>query len=141
MIKGLLTRNWMILQNYSTGKKDKIAKDLKWLKVTIRALWTYSNTLWIERCKQINKTTKDDPLSLTHVELQILIRKYLNIERLQLSLEEKRLHLNITKTMKFAHTKTLAKWLELLRTERESTLRRKREDRREKHNQTRPIIS
>ena len=119
--RGLLARNWTILQNLHKRVQDTQRKDIPWLSKVIRAVWTYSHSLWLDRCKHVHSTEAN----LNHTELQVIIRKYLQIDQKDLSADEKKIHLNVAQNMKFAHRKTLARWLELLRTECESTLRKK----------------
>ena len=97
--------------------------------MSIRAIWEYSNSIWLERYKHVHSSSDDNPSSLNHIELQLIIRNYLKIELSELSADEKKLNLNVAQAMKYAHTKTLARWLELHKTEREAALRRKRESR------------
>ena len=140
LCRGFIVRNWSILQNLHKGSDDKEEKDIPWLSKTIRALWTYSATIWLDRCKAIHSQIDGDA-SLTHIELQQIIRKYLQIDRSELSADEKKLHLNVIRTLPFAHTKTLVRWLDLLKSQREATLRRKRESRRNKRATMRPLTS
>ena len=97
LTRGLIVRNWTILQNVHIGESDPEKKDLQWLAKLIRSVWTYSLTTWLDRCKQIHK--KQDPHhdSLNHVELQTMLRKYLNLPRNELSSDEKKLHLKVAK--------------------------------------------
>ena len=76
-----------------------------------------------------HKADKSNPLSLSHCDLLIEIRKYLQLPKNQLSADERKLHYNITGVLKLAHKLTLVKWLDLLREEREATIRRKRTER------------
>jgi len=128
--KGFLSRNWMLAQNVCDDKKDVEHKNLHWTKNVIRALWEYSQDMWLHRCKQSNLMNKDDPDNLTHNEILFALRQYLRLDRKELSVAEKKLHLNVTRSIKTAHTKTLIRWLKLLKKERELTIRMKRNERR-----------
>ena len=67
------------------------------------------------------------------------IQTYTKTPKNELSTVEKALHTNISRTIKKAHQRTLARWLILLRSEREATIRRKRESRKLQKAYTRPI--
>jgi len=124
--RGFLTRNWMLAQNVLTLSKKPEAKNLPWLKNVIRAIWTYSHSMWVLRCKQVHSSSKNDPDNLTHQELIFSIRQFLRISRTEISSEEKLLHLNITKGLRIAHSKTLVRWIRLLTQERQKTIRNRR---------------
>jgi len=130
--KGFLARNWMVAQNVCLDKPDTESKDLPWMKKVIKALWSYSHDMWVQRCQNVHRKSKTDPCSLNHNELLFSIRRLLRTPRIQLSVEEKKLHLNVTRGLKVAHTRTLVDWLMLLSSEREKTIRNKREARRSK---------
>ena len=127
--KGFVSRNWMIAQNVCTSTNNIEHRDESWLKKFIKALWEFSQSMWIKRCKNVHVKNKDDPCSLTHNELLYSIREILKVRRSDLSHVEKRLHMNVTRGMQVAHTRTLVDWLLLLSQEREKTIRLKRESR------------
>ena len=127
--KGIISRNWTLAQNVCNGEANKEDKNLPWLKQFIRALWNYSTSMWIRRCKNIHVKDKSNPFSLNHRELTISIREILRTNRSELSYAEKKLHLNVVRGLNVAHTSTLVKWLVLLAKERENEIRRKRESR------------
>jgi len=127
--KGFISRNWMIAQNVCTSTKNIEHRDDSWLKKFIKALWEFSQSMWIKRCKNVHVKNKDDPCSLTHNELLYSIREILKVRRGDLSHVEKKLHMNVTRGMQVAHTRTLVDWLLLLSQEREKTIRLKRESR------------
>ena len=127
--KGFVSRNWMIAQNVCTSVQNNAYIDETWLKKFIRALWDFSNSMWIKRCQNVHVKNKDDPCSLTHNELLFSIREILRVRRNDLSHIEKQLHLNVTRGLQVAHTRTLVDWLLLLSQEREKTIRLKRESR------------
>ena len=115
---------WAILQNlhqHSAVDNDNV----RWASKFIRALWQYSHSIWIERCTFIHRSRPDNLQSLTHSETIVLIRQLLRTPRDDLSMEEKRLHHNISRNLQLAHTKTLIQWLHLLREARAETIRRK----------------
>jgi len=89
----------------------------------IRALWDFSQSMWVKRCQNVHVKNTDDPCSLTHNELLYSIREILKVRRTNLSHVEKQLHLNVTRGMQVAHTRTLVDWLLLLSQEREKTIR------------------
>ena len=122
LLRGLCVRNWSLLQNQITSHAPEHV-NIPWLVAFIRAIWDYSLTIWHDRCRHINENKSDDPNSLTHTEQILAIRHYLRIPRNNLSKTEKSLHFNISTSLKFAHTKTLTKWIGLLREEREKNLR------------------
>jgi len=101
-----------------------------WSAKCIRYLWVFSYTVWVERCKHVNKSSKDDPNNLRYHELLYAIRQYLRTERSELSVVEKKIHLNVSRGLRSMHTKTLVKWLQLIAKERQLTIRAKRENRR-----------
>ena len=122
ILRGLIDRNWMVLQNlHSSSPPDHL--DLLWLSNLIKTLWTYSHSVWVARCKHVNQTTADEPISLTQAEQMSIIRQYLKLPRDILTREEKRLHLNISRGMRSAHTTTLAHWIHLLREVRAEAIR------------------
>ena len=116
----------MIVQNTCEGKDNLEHKNLGWMKKVIRSLWTYSYEMWVGRCKQVHESTKGATDSMNHQELLYCIRQYLKIPRDELSISEKKLHINISNGMRVAHTKTLARWVRLLKQERLSTIRQRR---------------
>jgi len=128
--KGFISRNWMLAQNICDDNKDAEHKNLPWLKKVIKALWEYSQEMWVHRCKQAHLNNKEDPDNMTHNEISFSLRQYLRLDRTVLSVTEKKLHLNVARSIKTAHTKTLVRWLKLLKTERELTIRIKRTERR-----------
>ena len=81
--------------------------------------------MWIERCTSIHRSRPDNLQSLTHSETLILLRQLLSTPRDDLTMEEKRLHYNVSRNLNVAHTKTLIQWLHLLREARAETIRRK----------------
>jgi len=111
-------------------KKDVEHKNLHWMKNVIRALWEYLQDMWAHHCKQANLNNKDDPDNLTHNEILFALRQYLRLDCKDLSVAGKKLHLNVTRSIKTAHTKTLVRWLKLLKKERELTIQMKRNERR-----------
>jgi len=125
--KGFVSRNWMIAQNVCTSIQNTEYRDEPWLKKFIRALWDFSHSMWIKRCQNVHVKNKDDPCTLTHNELLFSIREILKVRRTDLSHVEKQLHLNVTRGMQVAHSRTLVDWLLLLSQEREKTIRLKRE--------------
>ena len=131
----------MLLQNTHEGEIDMEKKNLPWLAKFVRALWTYSLSIWTDRCQYIHTKQDTHQASLNHVELQTILRKYLHLPRNELSTDEKKLHLNVAQNLTFAHTTTLARWVDLLQSEREATIRRKRENRRKKRVTMRPLTS
>jgi len=133
--RGIVSRNWMILQNELTSKEDSKKKKLVWLRNLIRALWTYSNDIWVARCKQVHTKNPDDLCSMNHEELMQVVRTYLKLDSSSLSALERKLHLNVTKKMKFAHSRTLVRWIILLRDERARTENCRRDVRRNLRNQ------
>ena len=114
-------------------------KDLKWLKSVIRAIWNFSHEIWVQRCKFVNKADKTNPLSLSHQELISEMRNYTRLPKNELSPEERKLHYNVSKTIRVAHKTTLVKWLDLLHSEREATIRRRREQRNSSRGTMRPL--
>jgi len=124
--RGFLTRNWMLAQNVLTLSEKPDAKNLPWLKNVIRAIWTYSHSMWVLRCKQVHSSSKNGPGNLTHQELIFSIRQFLRISRTEISNEEKLLHLNITRGLRIAHSKTLVRWIRLLTRERQKKIRNRR---------------
>ena len=72
-------------------------------------------------------------MSLSYCDLLVEIRRHLNLPPNELSSDERKLHCNLTGILKHAHRLTLVKWLDLLREEREATIRRKRTERSKKH--------
>lgn len=127
--KGFLSRNWMITQNICDDKIYGENKNLNWLKNVIRAAWTYSHDMWVHRCKQTTMNNKDDPENCTNNKILFALRQYLRLDRNDLSVAEKELHLNIIRSIKTAHTRTLVRWLKLLKNEQELTIRMKRNER------------
>ena len=79
--------------------------------------------MWIERCTSIHRSGPDNLQSLTPSETLILLRQPLSTPRDDLSMEEKRLHYNVSRNLNVAHTKTLIQWLHLLRESRAETIR------------------
>jgi len=67
--RGIITRNWMVLQN-EFQHNDSRQKNLMWLRNLIRALWTYSYDVWVSRCKQVHTKNPDDLVSMNHEELK-----------------------------------------------------------------------
>ena len=128
--RGFISRNWMVAQRVCTDACDMMKRDLGWLKHLVRTLWQYSVNMWQQRCKHIHTKDPTQPNTLTHDEIVHNIREILKTPRIQLSLVEKRLHLNITKMLNSAHTITLGKWLKLLSDERKNTQRKHAEKRR-----------
>ena len=122
LIRGLCVRNWVVLQNLATNQSPT-HPNLPWLVAFIRAIWDFSLSIWMDRCKHVNENKNDDPNSLTHTEKVLAIRHYLRIPRHHLSKTEKSLHFNISTSLKYVHTKKLTKWIGLLKDEREKTLR------------------
>ena len=124
LIRGLIARNWMLLQNLHS-KSPPNHLDRPWLGNLIRALWTYSHSIWVARCKYVNYATTDNLLCLSQVEQLSIVRQYLKLPRDSLTREEKRLHLNISRGIRSAHTTTLAHWIHLLREVRADAVRKK----------------
>ena len=122
LVRGLCVRNWVVLQNLATNQSPT-HPNIQWLVAFIRAIWDFSLSIWMDRCKHVNENKSDDPNSLTHTEKVLAIRHYLRIPRHHLSKTEKSLHFNISTSLKYVHTKTLTKWIGLLKEEREKTLR------------------
>ena len=114
----------MVLQNLHT-KSPPDHQDLPWINRLIKALWKHAHTRWVARCTQVNHSTTDNPQSLTHSEQLAVIRQHLKRPRKSLSPEEKRLHWNISRGMKNAHTTTLAHWIDLLREVQADNIRKK----------------
>ena len=133
--RGIISCNWMVLQNELTSKDDSIQKNFEWLKNLIRALWTYSYDVWVARCKQVHTKNPDDICSMNHEELIQAVRCYLKLDSSSLSVLERKLHLNITKKMRFAHSRTLVRWINLLKCERARTENSRRTTRRIQRNQ------
>jgi len=133
--RGIVSRNWMVLQNELTSKEDSKKKNLVWLRNVIRALWTYSHDVWVARCKQVHTKNPDDLCSMNHEELMQVVRNYLKLDSSSLSVLERKLHLNVTKKMKFAHSRTLVRWIILLKDERSRTENSRRGVRRLQRNQ------
>ena len=124
LLRGILARNWSVLQNLHTNAPpDHI--DLPWLSQLIKTLWDHAHTRWVARCNQVNHSTADNPQSLTHAEQLAVIRQHLKRPRTTLTTEEKQLHWNISRGMKTAHTTTLAHWIDLLREVQADSIRKK----------------
>jgi len=50
-----------------------------------------------------------------------VVRGYLNIDRKKLSILERKLHLNVTKKLQYAHPRTIVRWILMLKDERSRT--------------------
>jgi len=133
--RGIISRNWMVLQNEFQSKSDSRQKNLVWLRNLIRALWTYSYDIWVSRCKQVHTKNPEDLVSMNHEELKKVVRGYLNIDRTKLSVLERKLHLNVTKKLPYAHPRTLVRWILLLKDERTRTEHDRRTVRKIQRNQ------
>lgn len=88
-VRDFITRNWMMAQNALVRSNKPDAKDLPRLKKIIRAIWEYSHSIWVLRCKQVHSASKNDPENLTHQELVFSVRPFLRISRRELSTQEK----------------------------------------------------
>ena len=124
IIRGIVTRNWVLLQNLHQ-KSPPESPNLQWHQLLIRTIWDYSHSIWVSRYQHVNHSSKDNPHSLTHTEQLTIIRQFLRTPRRTLTREERRLHLNISKGMKHAHTKTLDICIHLLREVRAQAIRQK----------------
>jgi len=71
--KGFISRNGIVAQNVYHNKIGMDVKNVPCMKKVIKALWSYSNKMWIQRCQNIHKKIKKDPCSLTHNELIFFI--------------------------------------------------------------------
>jgi len=132
LVRGFISRNWMIVQNLCESAQDKEHKDVSWLKKFINSIWSYTYEMWGLRCKQTYEASSENEENLNHQELLFSIRQFFKIPRPTLSFQEKRLHLNVSRGMKVAHATTLARWLRLLKRERQYTLNHRRTNRRKK---------
>ena len=139
VVRGFLVRNWMVAHNVCSHRNNIHHRDLPWIKNVICALLDFGLSIWKERCTAVNDFSKDNPLSMQSNDLLQSIKQYINIPKSELSTVEKALHTNISRIITKAHQRTLARWLILLRSEREATIRRKRENRRLRQAYTRPI--
>jgi len=119
--RGILTRNWMVLQNELKSRENIMHKDQTWLRNVIRALWDFSHNVWVARCKHVHIKNEGDICSMTHEELVQIVRDFLSLSRKTLSSVERKLHLNITKKLRYAHSSTLVRWIHLLKNERART--------------------
>jgi len=132
---GYLSYKWSYLHNMYTKAsdpekcKDESIPNINWSSKIIAALWRFSSSVWRSRCKAIHIKDKNKDESLCVEELRQSIRAYLRLSRRCLSSDEKTLHINVVRHMKKAYPTTLARWLRLLSTERELTIRKKREER------------
>jgi len=132
--RGIVSRNWMVLQNELTSN-DSTQKNFVWLRNLIRALWTYSHDVWVSRCKQVHTKHPDDFCSMNQEELIQVVRSYLKLDLSSLSALERKLHLNIRKKLPFAHSRTLVRWIHLLKDERARTEKSRGNIRRIQRNQ------
>ena len=139
--RGFLTRNWMVVQNLCHNWENLQHKDLTWLKKIVTACWYFSHEIRVQRCQFVNQSDKSNPLGMSHCDLLSEIRTYTKIPKNELSTEERKLHFNVKRILRVAHKTTLIKWLDLLQTERESTIRRKREIRQGVRGYTRPLTA
>ena len=133
--RGIVSRNWMVLQNDLTSNVDSNQKNFVWLRNLIRALWTYSHDVWVSRCKHVHTKNPDDFCSMNHEELIQVVRSYLKLDSSSLSAIERKIHLNVTKKLPFAHSRTLVRWIHLLKDERARTENGRRNIRRVQRNQ------
>ena len=130
---GYLSYKWSLVQKFYTRNPENPVTsseyDLSWASRCIITIWNFSHSLWQKRCAQIHVKNKDIDESMHTEELQATIQSYLRTPRDQLSSHEKLLHLNVSKHLKSAFPTTPARWLNLLSTEREKSIRLKRNER------------
>jgi len=130
---GYISYKWSLVQGYYTrnaeNPKTSAEYNLSWSASIIKAIWTFSHSLWQKRCAQVHTKNKDIEESMHTEELKSSIQSYLRTPRDLLSSHEKLLHLNVAKHLKSAFPTTLARWLNLLSTEREKSIRLKRNER------------
>jgi len=130
---GYLSYKWSIVTRHydikDTKKKNMPELDSTWTASIIHLIWNFSHGVWTKRCAHVHKKDKHAVESLCSEELKSSIRSYLRLPRNELSLEEKILHLNVSRHLRRAYTTTLTRWLHLLATERERTIRAKRQQR------------
>jgi len=130
---GYLSYKWSLVQKFYTrnpeNPKTSSEYDVSWASLTITTIWHFSQSLWQKRCAQIHVKNKDIDESMHTEELKSTIQTYLRTPRNLLSSHEKLLHLNVAKHLKSAFPTTLARWLNLLSTEREKSIRIKRNER------------
>ena len=130
---GYLSYKWSIVHrhydNKNTNKKNMSALNSPWTASIIHLIWNFSHSVWTKRCAHVHKKDKQADESLCSEELKSSIRSYLRLPRNELSSEEKILHLNVSRHLRRAFTTTLTRWLHLLASERERTIRSKRQHR------------
>ena len=129
LARGFISRNWMVVQNLCDHERDKEHKNVGWIRKFIKSIWAYSYEMWGLRCKQTYASSKENEENLNHQELLFSIRQFFRRKRSDLSFQEKRLHLNLARGLKVAHVKTLARWLRLLKKERQFTMQQRRTSR------------
>ena len=126
---GLIAWNWMVAHNVCSNTNNVYHRDPKWIKNMLWALFDFILQIWKDRCSAINDFSKENPLSMQSSDLMKSIQNYTDIPKNEVSVVEKALHTNISRTKEKAHQRTLAGWRILLCSEREATIKRKRENR------------
>jgi len=127
-ISGYLSYKWSVIQTLYTSSSFNTIYNISWASQVIRSIWAFSSSLWTKRCAQVHKKIPGLDATLTMEELKSSIKPYLRLSRATLSSLEKKLHDNVRRHITRATSTTLARWLHLLSTEREKTIRSKRED-------------
>ena len=130
LLQGFLSTDWSVMQNVYNGTKDILDYQTDWMAKVIRALWTYSLTMWKDRCSYIHGPDTHVKGSKRRRELLNLIEK--ELDRTKLFGDHEICQLRKKNNMKGTSTATtsaLEIWLGMIRDVKESSIMRKRETR------------
>ena len=125
-MQGILSRDWVLLQNVYDNKADVLDYQIDWTAKIIRAIWKYSITMWRDRCGEIHGNDGNKSKSIHRKETIRLLEKELERTENFGEFETMQLRRNIRKSMGNAQTESLQTWLEMIRNVKESKILRRR---------------
>lgn len=121
MSRGFIIQEWEALQNMTSSPDNASSENIEWASRLIQALWSYSSDIWKGRCNIIHKPNKTTNSSIKLTELKIILLKEVDsLADVATTYDSKDLVTNIRRTYKNAKDINVYKWLDIIRTRKET---------------------
>ena len=128
LTRGFIVREWEALQNLCDNHATTQAQNTEWASKCINALWTYSKSLWDDRCNLIHSPDQGTKLSLKTKEIRKVLRSEIEWLKRSKNYDDQQLVQNIQRHIDKALDKTMYKWLNTIRTKKEEKSRKQNHD-------------
>ena len=127
-MKGFLSHEWVLAQNIYLNCRDVNAEKTIWAAGVIRAIWTYSKSMWKARNDYVYGKEDGKQKSPKRHELLDLLNKEIDRIKHLKDLTTRQLRKNALKSMGNATLQALTVWLDMIRSVKENDIERKRNE-------------